>query len=751
MSASLRAITLVAALAATPLAARAADPAPAAFDAQAAWTRFLADADIGTATKAYDALNAVSYDLASVDQAACTAHRDELAHAVEVVPVSLALRHAAVLCAQATKDDAALAAQNVALDALAALALAQAKGPEPALAAPIRVGTARDAQALLALAGFEASYEYYVSVRPARYMSYVKVVVDPETNQERHLAFDVVDTMNTINRKDAYSGYPMQRVQIADLLVDQEADSGLLRAVDVRAVREAATVATPHEKIAKVRDAANAGGLQSAIAWMALCVRTPAEDCTDLVDALLTGSEKRQAIPMALLAFAYANGIGVAKDEGAARTLLDAADARWKPAAASAFAASMWSVIGGGEMPPFLRERMQRSVAAGNLQALLADVDDRIERKIALDAAARARLSGGDANLRGAGYAALAQDAFAHDAAPAGVDWLRRAAEAGNDWAEAQYGWRLTFGRDVAEDEAAGEKWLRAAAQDGQPFAARMLAAQATSRGEWMPAMSWLLAPASADDVPSLLDLARLLASGRVGKDKIADGVSMLENLANAGVSDARRQLAAMALEGVAMEKSPAKAEAWLRADADRGDHESEAMLGTYYLQGLFGKVDEAEGKRLLERAIAAKEPTAFVSYAAWLYGRKTPDARKQAVDVWQRGLAVDSPLNANNFAWTLCTSPYDDVRDGKRGLDVAAQIGAQDTLSPGYLDTVAACAAATGDYAAAVKMQKRVLTLFEKMQQDATEPDNVTASLKAARERLALYEAGKPYSEPDR
>lgn len=741
-------------LALSSFAARAADaPAAPSFDAASAWKAFLARPDADKGYAGYDLLEALSYDEHAVDAGACAAHRDELARAVAAAPVGIALRHAAMLCAQASGDQAGAAREAAALDALSALAFSQAISAESDLAPPIRVMNSQDAHTLLTLAGLEAAYEYYASLRPARYFAYVKVVVDPKDGHERHLAFDALDTIDAVVHGDPYSGYPMQRMQLADQLVENEAANGLQRGLDLKALREASLSDDAAAKVARLREAANAGGIQSLAGWLMLCQLAPSPGCADgLVDALLPGAEQRHALPMALLAMAYANGIGVGRDEKAASALLDAADERWRPAAASATVAAAWLATGKGEMPSFVRARVDRAIAAGNQEALLALASWQSSHQRALDDGQRAALATPAFNLRGAGYALLARDALVRDREEEAIAWTRRAAEAGSPWGEEQFGWRLRFGRGVGRDPDAALALLRAAAHDARPLAARMLAGEAVGKRAWDEAGNWLMAPAAAADVDALLDLAALMVEGRLGPDKVRTGVDVYRKLAESDIAEARRRLAALALEGVGIDKSPAQAEAWLRTDAERGDHRSEALLGGGYLRGAFGKVDEVQGTQWSERAVVAKDPAALLEYGAWLYYTKaTADSRRRALELWTQGVDLDEPGSANNLAWALCTAPFDDIRQPQRGLEVSARIGDVDDIDAGDLDTVAACHAATGDFAGAAEMQRRVVAKFADEAAQSPDEAGVASTIARMKARLALYEAGKPYLETDR
>lgn len=742
----------------TALASDRASPEPGLaatpVDAAAMWREFLAGADAENAFEVFDLIDEIGYDTQKVDREACRSHRAGLTRAVEKAAVSIAARHAALLCAEAIGDEAWAAREEAVLEALSRLALSQVSDVHGSR--PIRVMTALDGYALIADLEMEYSYGYYVNLAPARYMPLVMVAWDPEAQIERHFAFDSIDVSNTIVRNDTYTGFPYQRTQLVQILVEAQKKSEQIAGVDVAAAIEASQTTGTAAKIAKLRPAAETGGVQSASLWMAVCEDDPVPNCADgLVDALLSGAEARHALPMAQLAYAHARGIGVERDESAAASLLDAADRRWPRAGASAYLASYWLLRGKDEASAFLASRIDVARKAGNrnIDNMLLLKRINADEKPSLEATQLAHLAKPENNGRGAGESLLARYYAKNGDAAKDLEWIGRAASHGDADAMADYGFRLMRGDGVAKDMDAGKKMLFDAAHGGNAFAARVLAQQSAEAGDWKRAVSWLLAPMVAGNIPALLDGARIYEYERPGfEGELQRAVSMYRSLADENdVSEARRRLAAMAIAGRGMEKSTESARAWLRKDAERGDHESEAMLGALILDGTFGEVDEAEGRRWMELAIAANQPGAHAGYATWLFNKKaTAESRQQAIQVWQQGVDANDELAMNNFAWALCTTPREADRNPKRGAEIAARMGTPEELDAGSLDTVAACRAAVGDYPEAVRMQRLALTMFEKYA-TALGPKaapEMAPTLEGARDRLALYESGRPYLE---
>lgn len=92
-----------------------------------------------------------------------------------------------------------------------------------------------------------------------------------------------------------------------------------------------------------------------------------------------------------------------------------------------------------------------------------------------------------------------------------------------------------------------------------------------------------------------------------------------------------------------------------------------------------------------------------------------------------------------NNLAWLLATSPDDELRDGKRAIELATKACEETKWEEAHIiSTLAAAYAETGDFENARKFSKRAV-------EAGAETDEVTDQLEA---ELASYEAGKPWRE---
>ena len=113
------------------------------------------------------------------------------------------------------------------------------------------------------------------------------------------------------------------------------------------------------------------------------------------------------------------------------------------------------------------------------------------------------------------------------------------------------------------------------------------------------------------------------------------------------------------------------------------------------------------------------------------------PDVLSAIADGASRCPGVE--LNTNNYAWALATLPSDALRDGARAVEIARDLtDGKATPNPGFLDTLAAAFAESGDYERAIQVQDRAIELLRSMKV----PDEVVRELE---EHLDSFKAGRP------
>lgn len=727
--------------------AGAATPEEVAADPQRVWTRFLAEAELSAAYDHYDVIDAVDYDGTVVDADLCRDQTQALREAVVAAPVSIAVHRVAMLCAEAVDDDATAEREAAALAALSKHALST-RG-DAGWHRPIPVLSPRDIYALLSLLGYEFSYEYYKTIHPRRYLPLVVAAWDPEAKVERHLAFDFIDVAFSLDRDDEYTGYPIQRNLLADAFLQAQSKSNEVSAVDMLASQEAFSADSKPGGLAHLREGAARGGVMSLSSWLVFCGTEDVPGCEDgLVDALLPLAERRQAAPMTLLAVAYAEGIGVKRDRKAAEALLDAADKRWHERGASLLFAALVTRLHPGVRNDVAMARLRKAIEAGNADAevlwLAGELtydDNRV-----LTAQEIGVLERPSNNQLGLGYATLAE----YYKKRGMTAQMRAAANAAADHGHAasQRARAVMLFSDGGK-QVPREAWLKDltdAAQSGDAFAMRLLASDAVDAKQWKAAKGWLLAAVSDGDLDALYDIADLHAIENTGlPDGIDHAVRIYEALAaDAGDGGARgrRRLASLAMDGRGMKRNPKRAVEWLQADATRGDAQSQLQLAGMHLQRAFDGADVAEGRRWIERAIASGSTDAKAAYGGWLIGWKdaTREERSRGLTLL-RGIADSGDLGArNNLAWALCVSPVEGVRDPAAGLVIAKTMDADPSLPSGFVDTVAACYAATGDFAAAVRLQQRAIDGLPR--DDKGKPQGNQGMF----DRIELYRSGKAF-----
>ena len=92
-----------------------------------------------------------------------------------------------------------------------------------------------------------------------------------------------------------------------------------------------------------------------------------------------------------------------------------------------------------------------------------------------------------------------------------------------------------------------------------------------------------------------------------------------------------------------------------------------------------------------------------------------------------------------NGLAWGMATAPQADLRDGKQAVEFATKAcELTEWKNPIHLSALAAAYAEAGNFPRAIEWHKKAMA----------SPDFPPSKLDRARDRLKLYEQGKPYRE---
>ncbi|RYZ72089.1 MAG: sel1 repeat family protein [Lysobacteraceae bacterium] len=746
MKRMLHALPCLLVLACVPLQAVAAlvDIDSVAADPAQAWNEFTASADFERAYSAYAVLEKVGYTAEGVDADACRAHAGEVEEALEKAPVSIAVVRAALLCAEATDQTTQANRLERSLVSLSREALKDGRQwPWPR---PIRVLGPNDVYALMQVAGLEVMYEYFEQTRPRRYFPLAIAAWDAEAGKELRYVFDYLDVTSRLKGGSEYAGYPFYKNLLVDFFETAQAKGNQLAAVDLKGVRAAMEQDDPEAKVRSLRVSAGYGGIQSLRAWIALCARRPFEGCGEgLEDILIEQSEQKHVVPMVMLAFLHGEGVVAKRDDEIADGLIAAALRRSSPEEVALEYLTLANVAARPKAVgrPSLAGAMDRPALRAALAALKVQEGGAELAQSDLQA-----LAAPASNAVGVGHWWLARHWHAKDRPELQQASLRLAAEAGDPTALQAQAFQL-MRENPAPAPAEVLDRMKLAALGGEVEAMKYLATRAELLHDWKPAERWLMASVQAGDGEAILGLASLYAKDHadVGQTAAQAFDWYVRIAANPEMGDARRQAARMAMKGKGIAKDPVRAEQWLLRDAEAGAGLSQLLLAIGYLEGELGPASPAKAQPWIDRILASEDHDPKVGYADWLYrNRESAEDRALAVRLWTDARDDEKSWALNNMAWAYCTSLDPAARNVDAGMKYSEQMLKDPELSWGRLDTVAACQAATGDHAAAVRTQREVIARFSRYWSLDALADKQDAS--GYLRRLRLYQEGRPYLE---
>jgi tetratricopeptide (TPR) repeat protein len=148
---------------------------------------------------------------------------------------------------------------------------------------------------------------------------------------------------------------------------------------------------------------------------------------------------------------------------------------------------------------------------------------------------------------------------------------------------------------------------------------------------------------------------------------------------------------------------------------------------------------DDGEEKTADEGTTQGGEPLKFQALRGRADAYLNIGEHAEAVKDFDAALKINAEDTGvlNNFAWVLATSPDEDVRDGKRAVELATKaVELTDEKEAHILSTLAAAYAETGDFEAARKWSQKSV--------DMQDPEHADQLAK----ELASYKENKPWRE---
>jgi TPR repeat protein len=733
-----------------PYAALAAKPTPrvdATEAIDALWAQTLAT---GNADKILGAYRDVSLALGEggvVDAALCEKHKIKIEAATQANPVGIDVWRVAWRCAEALRDRALVEQRRRHLEAL----LRHAFGAVPADGGrtPIRILDEADAAAIIAESGMEAIDLFYERGEDSRHLRLDVTLLDAATGTERRLVFDMLAARLRLVRDGKAIKFPAARDRIADRLLDSYAESDSIAAK--RTVQLRRLVADGMKDVGEAVATGLRDNNKVLIYTIAMRCTTPRVDpaCgTSHIDALLPYAEKRFSPALVWLAQAYRVGAGVPRDEAKARALLDAADRRAGGVNSRIRLARFLRFRGETGLPALLRGPIEAAARRGDLSAQITLVEDTntvqeaarwspLQRE-----AARRAAEAGSAAGQFAWSLRLAAERRNDDA----VDWLRRAAINDETRAQAALAQRYGSGEPSAADTKNALHWYERAAYGGDAAAMFVLGRHALQppKPDYAEAAGWFDNAALRNHVGARVELAKLYTEGAgpIARDEARAATLLRPIVDDPARTDARHQLAWLLRFGRDIEHDLVEAERLLRNPADRDDPAMQHQLADLLLWSPDVPERVAEAVALLRRAAPVNDNASGQLAIQLWYGRGIERDKAAAKALWEPLVEKGEEWWINNYAWALCTADDASVDDARKGVAAFARRKRSDALPPAYEDTLAACHAAAGDFAAAAQSQQRAIDVITLKQPDAK------ATLAAFRERLGLYKAGKPFRE---
>lgn len=728
--------------------ALAVPAAQAGNDIDADWRELFAKGDADAIYATYALIGEIQTADGAAIADGCRAKAAAIATALQVNPVGLGLWYAAQECARSDGDEALAQSRGERFEALLAHALAGRALKQGIV--PVRILNLSDAEAVVFATGREVLYEIYEPYDGGRYLVYTLGLWDAKDARETLLQFDYLDAYVQLQRENPQAEFPYFRREVVkawrDAAVNNSPDAPLAQLHLLGSEDEA----TLKAMMGNLQRNAAAGHLMPAMTLAMICEKLASTCRGQAIDALLPLAEKRYAMALVTLAFLYLGDEGKRGSHAkAAKALVEQADQRLGQAQGSLLFGVLGELSGRKSAWALVEKDLEKAAAEGNakvavmLAARAADRNGGVLQGVHL----RRTISAAEAGMP------IAQNLYARhffartDGAQASL-WFGRAAEGGMAAAQRSVGSVHYFGlAGVNQDKVLGLKWLKLAAHGGEAMSSTVVGQDYLEQGDdlatLLHAQGWLLSAVVAGDEQGGTALAGLYERDVEG---LNGGPAQAAILYAAIVQDhdsavARRAWAELLYAGARdVPQDKPKAESLLRGDAQKGVFESQLSLAKMLIGSAGTQQQSTEAMELLRKAYAAgsKEAGNALATAQW-YGLATAPQPKAARKLWATLLATGPHAEtANNFAWAVCTPADEALLDASAGLAAIRPLTADESAPAHYVDTLAACEAAAGDFKAAVATQERANRLFEARK-------SVSAELvKQLQRRLEQYRNGK-------
>ncbi len=299
--------------------------------------------------------------------------------------------------------------------------------------------------------------------------------------------------------------------------------------------------------------------------------------------------------------------------------------------------------------------------------------------------------------------------------------------------------------------------WLNIASRKGNLLANTLLASiyweqasQAQSEEGRASALehvleNYLHAVALGSD-EAMYALAVLYLNDQFGEENAASGVSLLNQAAGLGHTDAMLYLGHLYAGGIQVEKDLDRAVERFVSAAERQNHRAQLSYARFMLNTEGAPPADSRTHEWLRELAEEGRADAMVMLGN-LHARGVgTDASIRDAIRWFKRAVRNAPEDAdivNEVAWTLTVSDINGLQRAayaRRIMDRQMTANEDARARPEYLDTWAATHAANGDFARAVDLQQQALT-------KATETDRDDV-IDILQEHLTLFRASTPINE---